>query len=98
MTAKKKTWASEKAEHLDLRELCPHGGTGQGIIDDGSVCGDVAPEGRVWFLELSTDGKRYGARCILQTDGWKPKKGDLVMFSRQPIGVADDFLYADLLP
>lgn len=84
-----------KREYHDLREICGRGQSGNAVIDAASDQSIVPSlEGRVWRLKFEHKGEVYGALCILQTEDWKPKKGDLVEFVRQPEGVDDTFFFA----
>ena len=95
MTTKKD---KAKAAILDLRDVLPRGRNGEGVIDGAKLLIDKRQSNPVWEIDITIDDKEYRAdRCFLQTEEWKPKKGDLVRFDRQPEGVSDQYLHATLL-
>lgn len=91
------------AEELfrDVRDLLQRGGYGDAMIEGATMMmadTDRNVLGRVWSFQFLHEGEQYvAAPCMLQTEGWIPKKGERVRFERQPIGVEEQYVFATLL-
>lgn len=80
---------------IDIREVLASNEFGEGVIDGGKKIEDPTQVVPVWEVYITIGKQQYVvSKCILQTEGWQPRKGDKVRFDRQPKGVDDTYLFA----
>lgn len=77
-----------------LEEVCEKGHSIMVVLKDIGLTEDEHPQ---YIATVSVNNEVFVARCVMQTDGWIPKKGEEFLLERQVDGVAEMYFFAHRL-